>query len=321
MRHIPHSTYYQDRQTEYQLCTDFPGDEILIDGLHAMQAHFYNRNIPIEIPVVRVMNTAHFVAAYMFSTECSGDQLEYDVLAYDSLSRDKQLAYVAMIVLAAMLKRTKGLRASNCRNLILDKRTPDFDDGVTLYDKFLKSAEKRFAEEDFLIDTHEQILKLKAENEQLIAENAELKIKYQTMENKYQQINIGTQNNNCTQIGSQYNITYVMPSQEEAKWSSAQPSSMPDVPQQDQFKYIHVLVTDEAERAEIHRMVSNIVRLPKMQLVCDELYKLMKNKKVLCSINPDAMLSELRRLGLPSADTVGFSDKNFYHYYKAPKLD
>lgn len=184
MRHIPHSTYYQDRQTEYQLCTDFPGDEILIDGLHAMQQHFWNNNINVDIPVVRVMNTAHFLAAYMFSTECSGDQLEYDVLAYDSLSRDKQLVYVTMIVLAAMLKRTKGLRASNCRNLILDKRTPDFDDGVTLYDKFLKSAEKRFAEEDFLIDTHEQILKLKAENEQLTSENIQLKYTITKMENQ-----------------------------------------------------------------------------------------------------------------------------------------
>ena len=225
MRHIPHSTYYQDRQTEYQLCTDFPGDEILIDGLHAMQQHFWNNNINVDIPVVRVMNTAHFLAAYMFSTECSGDQLEYDVLAYDSLSRDKQLVYVTMIVLAAMLKRTKGLRASNCRNLILDNRDPDFDEGVTLYDRFLRSAEKRFAEEDFLIDTHEQIQRLTAQNEQLIAENTELKIKYHVMEEKYQQINIGTQNNNCTQIENQYNITYVVPAQEDTGWSKAKPNT------------------------------------------------------------------------------------------------
>ncbi|MBR3408148.1 MAG: hypothetical protein IKG86_04830 [Paludibacteraceae bacterium] len=87
------------------------------------------------------------------------------------------------------------------------------------------------------------------------------------------------------------------------------------------FKYIHVAVTSEDERLQIHRMVSNIVHLPKMQQVCDELYKLMKNKKVLCSINPDSMLVELRRMGLPDASQEGFSDKNFSHYYKAPKLD
>lgn len=191
MHRLPHSTYYRDRDTEYNLCQDFPGDEILIDGLHAMQLHFWNNNIGIEIPVVQVMNTAHYLAAYMFATTCSGDQLEYDVLAYDSMSRDKQLTRVALIVLAAMLKRTDGFRAQNCRNLILENREPDFDCGVTLYDQFLCSAEKRFSEEDFLIDTHAQILALKAEN-------TELKIKYHVMEEKYQQINIGTQNNNCT---------------------------------------------------------------------------------------------------------------------------
>ena len=87
------------------------------------------------------------------------------------------------------------------------------------------------------------------------------------------------------------------------------------------FKYIHVAVTSDDERLQIHRMVSNIVHLPKMQQVCDELYKLMKSKKVLCSINPDSMLVELRRMGLPDASQEGFSDKNFSHYYKAPKLD
>ena len=307
--------------TESDLCQDFPGDEILIDGLHAMQLHFWNNNVAIDIPVVRVMNTAHYLAAYMFATTCSGDQMEYDALAFDSLSRDKQLTRVAMIVLAAMLKRTDGFRARNCRNLILENREPDFDYGVTLYDRFLRSAEKRFAEEDFLIDTHTQIQQLVAQNEQLIAENTELKIKYHVMEEKYQQINIGTQNNNCTQIENQYNITYMMPTTETPSYSTTQQMPTSDIPQENLFKYIHVSVTADNERAEIHRMVCNIVHLPKMQLVCEELYKLMKNHKVLCTINPESMLSELRRLGLPTADINGFSDKNFYHYYKAPKVD
>ncbi len=315
MRHIPHSTYYQDRQTEYQLCTDFPGDEILIDGLHAMQQHFWNNNVNVDIPVVRVMNTAHFVAAYMFSTECSGDQLEYDVLAYDSLSRDKQLADVAMIVLAAMLKRTKGLRASNCRNLILDKRTPDFDDGVTLYDKFLKSAEKRFAEEDFLIDTHEQILKLKAENEQLIVENAELKIKYHTMESKYQQVNIGTQNNNCTQnnIGTQnnYNIT-IAGTSTNIPSTEAEPSPTPQVVL---FRFIHPSVTDEIERVKIHREVENLVRTLPLPEICRYLMEMRKNCRVYLSVKPEIMFEELHRMGMPDETTPGFSMKNFRSYF------
>lgn len=87
------------------------------------------------------------------------------------------------------------------------------------------------------------------------------------------------------------------------------------------FKFIHVAVTDEKERAQIHKTLCNIIRLPRMQQVCEELYKLMKNNKVLCTINPEAMLKELRRLGLPPDGQEGFSDKNFYHYFKAPKID
>ena len=220
-----HSYYYRDRWSERDLCNDFPGDEILIDGLHAMQRHLWNNGVQLTIPVVRVMNTAHFIAAYMFATTCSGEQLEYDALADMSLGRDRQMFRVALIVLAAMLARTEGYRARQCRNLILDNRDPDFDEGVTLYDRFLQSAEKRFAEEDFLIDTHEQIQRLTAQNEQLIAENTELKIKYHVMEEKYQQVNIGTQNNNCTQIENQYNITYVVPAQEDTGWSKAKPNT------------------------------------------------------------------------------------------------
>ena len=89
----------------------------------------------------------------------------------------------------------------------------------------------------------------------------------------------------------------------------------------EEFKYIHISVTAPAERAQIHKMMCNIVRLPRMQQICDELYTLMKKRKVLCTINPEAMLKELRRIGLPGEDQEGFSQKNFQHYYRAPKLD
>lgn len=205
-----HRDYYRDRFSEDELCRDFPGDELFIRGLNTMQVYMWNNGVSIDIPVVRVMNTAHFLAAYMFSTTCSGDQLEYDALADMSLGRDKQLFRISIIVLAAMLKRTEGFRAKQCRNVLLENRDPDFDEGVTLYDRFLRSAEERFAEEDFLIDTQRQIQRLIAQNEQLAAENRELKIQYRFMQNQQNIQYIGTQNNNCTQIAAQYNFTYVM---------------------------------------------------------------------------------------------------------------
>ena len=180
--HIDHKPYYQDRLTTWDLCHDFPEDEMYIDGLHAMQCHFYSHNVPVEIPVVRVMNAAHFLLAYVFQTTCSDNQSEYDVLAYGSVGHDKKVMLLTLIVLAAMLKRTEGFRARMCRNMLLEDRSEDFYDGVSLYDQFLSSEEKHFAEEDFLIDTHNQIAQLQEENTRLISENITLKHTITTME-------------------------------------------------------------------------------------------------------------------------------------------
>lgn len=169
-----HRDYYRDRFSEDELCRDFPGDELFIRGLNTMQVYMWNNGVNIDIPVVRVMNTAHFLAAYMFSTTCSGDQLEYDALADMSLGRDKQLFRISIIVLAAMLKRTEGFRAKQCRNMLLENRDPDFDEGVTLYDRFLRSAEERFAEEDFLIDTQQLIKQVNEQKEIIAQQNKEI---------------------------------------------------------------------------------------------------------------------------------------------------
>ena len=204
---LTHSEYYRDRSSESELCYDFPGDEILIDGLHAMQMHFWNNNRNIDIPVVRVMNAAHYLAAYMFETTCSGDQTEYDVLAYASVGKDRQLAFLTIIVLAAMLKRTEGLRAKSCRNLILEDRSEDFEEGVTLYERFLRTAEERFAEEDFLIDIPALAIQLR-EKDELIAQQSQqiatLENTITTMEEKYTQI-IGTQYKQDNNQGTIYN--------------------------------------------------------------------------------------------------------------------
>ena len=210
MHAYPHSEYYRDRSSEYELCNDFPLDRMFIEGLHAMQAHMWNNGVNLDIPVVRVMNTAHFLAAYMFANSCDGDQLEYDALANMSLGRDKQMFKVAIIVLAAMLARTEGFRARQCRNMLLEDRDPDFEEGVTIYNRFLKSAQERFEEEDFLMDTSSLIAQLKEKEETITQQSQTIRQLQQTittMEEKYTQINIGTQNNNCT-IN---NITYVMP--------------------------------------------------------------------------------------------------------------
>jgi len=189
MHPLLHDTYYQDRWTERALIYDFPADEALIRGLHAMQSHFYNRNIPIEIPVVRIMNTAHWLAAYMFNTTCSGDQNEYDALTYNSVGRDKQLMFISLIVLVAMLKRTEGFRARQCRNVLTEDRSEDFYEGISLYEQFLESHDEHFAEEDFMVDIMAQVKErdeiIAEQTKQIITLQKQLNMKNESLSNKH----------------------------------------------------------------------------------------------------------------------------------------
>ena len=188
---LSHEPYYTDRRTEHELCCDFPVDESLIDGLHAMQVHFAHNGVNIDIPVVRVMNAAHYLASYMFNTTCSGDQMEYDVLAYASVGHDKQVMLLTMVVLAAMLQRTDGFRARQCRNMLLEDRSEDFYEGVSLYEQFVNSAEERFCEEDFQTDVMREMTELREHATQLQLQNKQLQTEIKQMEtmNQYNQFN------------------------------------------------------------------------------------------------------------------------------------
>lgn len=189
MRRIPHDSVYTDRLSERALCYDFPADKAFIDGLHAMQSYFVARGSNIEIPVVRVMNTVHWLVAYLYATSCSGEQLEYDAMTYNSVGRDKQLMYVSLIVLIAMLNRTDGARAKACRSMMLENRPEDFYEGVSLYEQWLDGGLEHYTDEDFQIDLMDELNLLKQENQRLTYENKQLKKQYRDMENQYNQFN------------------------------------------------------------------------------------------------------------------------------------
>lgn len=110
-----------------------------------------------------------------------------------------------------------------------------------------------------------------------------------------------------------------------AEQLSAQPENTPQqveqrtptsIPEEDYFKYIHYYIEDEKERMRVHKAICHIVKLPKMQQVIDALKELMDNKHIMRTIKQEAMLAELRRLGLPDGSTTGFSDNNFFSAYK-----
>ena len=87
------------------------------------------------------------------------------------------------------------------------------------------------------------------------------------------------------------------------------------IPEEDYFKYIHYYIEDDKERMRVHKAICHIVKFPKMQQVIDALKELMDNKRIMRTIKQEAMLAELRRLGLPDGSTTGFSDNNFFSAY------
>ena len=191
---LSHEPYYHDRSSIADLCCDFPADELLIEGLNGMQCHLFSNGQNIEIPVLRVMNTAHYLAAYMFSTECSGDRIEYDVMAYDSMGRDRQLMAITLITLAAMLDRTDGMRARHCRSILLEDRNEDFYEGMNLYERFLRNSERHFEEQDFMTDMMAELTDLRQLTQQLINDKQQLQKQLKTMENQTKHIGYNVEN-------------------------------------------------------------------------------------------------------------------------------
>lgn len=214
---LSHLPYYQDRRSTADLCYDYPVDEALIEGLHGMQCYLWNNGQNIDIPVLRVMNTAHYMASYMFHTECSGDQAEYDVMAYMSMGHDRTLTAITLITLAAMLERTEGLRARHCRSILLENRNEDFYEGVSLYQRFLHSADRRFEEQDFMTDVMAELTDLKILAQQLTNDKLQLQKQIKTMENQqYNQYNAPIYNG-CTFNNTTNNNYYSQPTTTETR--------------------------------------------------------------------------------------------------------
>ncbi len=86
------------------------------------------------------------------------------------------------------------------------------------------------------------------------------------------------------------------------------------------FKYIHPSVTDDNERLQIHREVANLVQTLSLPDICKYLWEMKTNNKVYLNVRPEAMFSELHRMGMPDETNQGFSKKNFMNYFNlSPK--
>lgn len=304
---IEHGEFFRNRASERELCQDFPGDKILIDGLHSMQVHLWSNGLNIDIPVVKVMNAAHYLAAYMFRTTCSGDQTEYDTLAYCSVGHDRRLMLISIIVLAAMLQRTEGLRAGQCRDILIENRNEDFEEGVTLYERFLRSAEKRFAEEDFLIDLPAVMEQMK-EKDEIIYQQAQqiqqLQYTITTMEEKSNNTQIiGTQYKQDNNQGTIYNapvtIQYIT---NPAEQNTSEPQQAYSVQEEPSDSIDSIIFTKKAKQekkeASIIEALQNSIqgRKDKTRAFVRELQSWQKEAYIDAHYNAQVMYDELAKI-------------------------
>ena len=177
----PHSQYYRDRTSERELCCDFPGDELFIRGLRAMELHLARYNGYVHIPVVRVMNTVHRAICILLHGNSGYEQADYDQAIHQALGQERLLTGIAMVTLIAILRRTDGQRARQCRSMLMDDRSEDFYEGLELYERLIGPTELRLNEEDFLTDIMRQITDLQNTVQQLTNERQQLKKQIDTM--------------------------------------------------------------------------------------------------------------------------------------------
>ena len=192
----PHSQYYRDRTSERELCCDFPGDELFIRGLRAMELHLARYNGYVHIPVMRVMNTVHRAICILLHGNSGYEQSDYDQAIHQALGQERLLTSIAMVTLIAILRRTDGQRARQCRSMLMDDRGEDFYEGLELYERLIGPTELRLNEEDFLTDVMRQISDLQNTVQQLTQERQQLKQQIQTM-NQYNQYNAPIYNYNA----------------------------------------------------------------------------------------------------------------------------
>lgn len=79
------------------------------------------------------------------------------------------------------------------------------------------------------------------------------------------------------------------------------------------FRFIHP-ARDEYEEAKIDKEVKRLVTNHGIQEICQYLYKMSVDEKILLPQNPSTAYKELTRMGMPDGD--GYNLKTFQKYYK-----
>ena len=151
-----------------------------LQGFEMRLAMQHNRWV--EMPCRQIVRTSIQVASQMLSDEAVEHNRDaYLCLINRLMDGSQQERMMVLIVTIALLGRLDSPHARRCRNTLRVDACEDFEEYLSLYEQFLKSSDTRFAEEDFLIDTHTAISRLQTEKQHLITENEQLKKTIHTM--------------------------------------------------------------------------------------------------------------------------------------------
>ena len=193
------SELYYNRRSESALCRDFPADAAIIDALYRWQMQIWNFG-NAQIPVLRVMNCAHRVAAHMLSGLFPYDDRNgYDYRIFRDMDNDRFLMSIVIVVLVAMLRCIDDSeRARTCVNIISDDRPEDFYERLSLFNDYVnKSCKVRCRAKDLLQDATElveRIAQLEAQQQQDKTTISTLQNTINTMQNETKHIGYNVEN-------------------------------------------------------------------------------------------------------------------------------
>lgn len=85
-----------------------------------------------------------------------------------------------------------------------------------------------------------------------------------------------------------------------------------DTSDEELFKFIHPTISDE-DGVAIHDEVKRLVKRHGVQMICEYLQQMARDKKILLPPNPSTAYTELVRLGMPTGE--GYSEKHFRNHY------
>ncbi len=193
------SELYYNRRSENALCRDFPADAAIIDALYRWQMQIWNFE-NAQIPVLRVMNCAHRVAAHMLSGLFPYDDRNgYDYRIFRDMDNNRFLMSIVIVVLVAMLRCIDDSeRARTCVNIISDDRPEDFYERLSLFNEYVdKSCKVRCRAKDLLQDATElveRIAQLEAQQQQDKTTISTLQNTINTMQDETKHIGYNVEN-------------------------------------------------------------------------------------------------------------------------------